>query len=126
MIRLIRFILFLFYRYYKVGPKADNAYLSSVLSFLALIFMNAVTVLGVLNVGIHNILPYETADEKWLQYLKVTIFISLPGYFIISFFFKKETIKNLEYDEAKIALGKILLPIYVVASILAAVILGKP
>lgn len=126
MIRLIRFVLFLFYKYYKIGPQAEIAYYSSVLSFLALIFMNTVALLGFLDVGLHNILPYEITDEKWMQYLKVTIFIIFPGYFIISLFFKKETIKNLEYDEAKIALGKILLPIYVVASIIAAVTLGKP
>lgn len=126
MIRLIKFVLFLFYRYYKVGPKADNAYLSSVLSFLALVFLNMVTVLGILNIGVHNILPYEATDEKWLQYIKVTLVISLPGYFIVSLFFKKETIKSLEYNEAKIEVGKVLLPIYVVASIIAAIALGKP
>ena len=126
MIRLIKFVLFLFYKYYKVGPKADIAYLSTITSFLTLLFLNMVALLGVLNIGIHNIIPYEASDEKWMQYLKIAVYMFLPSYFIISLFFKKETIKNLEYDDAKIALGKILLPIYVVASIIVAVILGKP
>lgn len=126
MIKLIRFVLFLFYKYYSVGPKAEIAFFSAVTSFLCILFLNVTTILGLLGVGLHQIMPFKLTDATWKRYLNIAIFISIPSYLIMYMFFKKKEIVNLKFDHAVIDLGNILLVVYVIASIVASVIWALP
>lgn len=126
MVRLIRFVLFLFYKYYSVGPKSQIAFFSAITSFLCILLMNITTILGLLGVGINQIIPFKFTDPSWRQYLNLALFISLPSCLLMYLFFKEDKIKNLKYDQAIIDLGNILLVVYIIGSIIAGVIWSRP
>lgn len=125
MIKLVWFVLFLFYGYYKVGPKAEVAYLSSILSFLGVLYLNSIAVFGLLNIDIDYIMPFKMADEKWMRYLKIAVFMAIPGYLLMTSFFKEDRIKKLEYDKEKIQVGNFLLVMYIILSVLAVIVIGR-
>lgn len=119
MIRLIKFILYLLHRYYNKGSDADIAYFSAVSCFMAIVYMNLLTLLGILNFDIEQIIPYNEYDATWMQYLKFAVIIALPGYLLIYIFFKEESIKKLAYNESRILLGQVFLILYILLTLLA-------
>ncbi len=126
MIRLIRFTLFILYNYYKEGKGTKHTpYLSAVLSFILLLFMNTITALDVLGIGAGNIIPWNPNDPTWLQYLEALVLFWLPGYLIMSFLFKKVDIVVLKYDENTIRRGNITLFVYFVLSFIMMAIFAK-
>jgi hypothetical protein len=116
----IEFILFLFYRHYNKGSGKDIAYLSSMLNFLFLLYMNLLALLIYLNVA--DFLPLSSSDPRWLAYLKILIVYFVPGYFIMRQVFKEDNIKNLRYDDLTIMVGNIALISYYILSIVVLII----
>jgi len=125
MRKILRFILFIFYNYYIDGKKKEIAFLSSKISLLLLLFLNVITILGIFNFGMHVIIPFNNSDSTAMLYLKSVCFFVLPGYFLISLFFKEKDIKELNYNENTVENGKWILVIYFIISFLAAMFFGK-
>lgn len=124
MIKLIWFVLFLLHRYYKTGRYSNIAYSSSIFAFMAILFFNILSIFKLLNLDINYIMPFNLSDEKWTQYLKVAVSVTIPGSLLLSFFFKKEKLLKLEYDKDKIEIGNGLLVLYVIVSFIAFIILS--
>lgn len=117
MKRVIKFILFLFYRYYDQGSTKEIAYEKSIFSMMLLLFINIFTLLIILNKT--DIMPYNASDPRWLQYLKTISIFVLPGFILISIIFRKKEIINLKYDEDKIDKGNTILIMYIALSFIA-------
>ena len=125
MKKVLNFVLYIFYNYYKDGRNKDIAFMSSKTSLLVLVFFNVITILGIFNFGMHVIIPFNNSDSTAMLYLKSVCFFVLPGYFLISLFFKEKDIKELNYNENTVENGKWILVIYFIISFLAAMFFGK-
>jgi hypothetical protein len=119
MLKLIRLVLFLLYDYYKKGKDSEIAYLSAKLTFIGLIFVNVLTIIGFIGFGITSIVPYSYNDPRWMQYLKLALYQFIPLYLIISFIINKDSVIKLKYNEGTVEKGKVLLIIYIALSIIA-------
>ncbi|MFA6978447.1 MAG: hypothetical protein WC209_03900 [Ignavibacteriaceae bacterium] len=124
MVRLIRFVLFLFYKYYSVGPNAEISFFAAITSFLAIIMLNVIIFWGIFGVGIDQVIPLKQTDEIWKKYLEIAIYFALPAFTIMYLFFKQERIKNLKYDSTTIELGNLALVFYIVALFIAIIVVG--
>ncbi len=123
MRKVISFILFLFYDYYKEGKHTKLiAYEQSILVFLFLVFMNLSSIFIFFDTL--DLLPGRLSDPKWQQYLEAGVFYFSPGYLIIGMIFKKEDIISLRYDEEIVRKGKVTLFSYFAFSFLALMILA--
>jgi hypothetical protein len=97
----MKFILYIFYRYYDHGQTKDIAYVKTVLVFLLLLFINIFTILIIFNATeIFNVLKFKS---KLLKYIIIGGAYFLPGYLIINYLVSKE---NLEDERLKLEYKK--------------------
>lgn len=102
----IKFIGFLFYRYYSKGPRSGIAYFSACLAISFLMFLNILLILTLLKV----------INNDKLIYL-----LPIPLYFLVSKIFKKSDVELLkekyDYEWDKVFNANVWLIIYIIISI---------
>ena len=113
--KLLRFVMFLFYRYYSTGGTYRIPYFSALSATGFLIFLHIFEILIIINKV--NWLPMKETDNKVVEYGKVALCL-LPIFILIAFLVKEKNLKQLEYDEDKIKRGGRNLIVYVILSIL--------
>ena len=113
--KVLKFVMYLFYRYYSTGGTRRIPYFSSLCAVVFLIYIHIFQILIILNRV--DLLPMGKDDARIEKYGKAAIFL-LPIFLIISFLVKPQDLKNISYDEAQIKKGNIYLIIYVVASVI--------
>ena len=123
--KTIKFVGYLFYRYYSKGPRASIPYFSAVCSMTLLAFFHLVQILILLNKV--DIIPINDQDGKPTRYFIILITM-LPIYFLVTRLFKKEDIEPLkekyEKNWDKIFAGNIRLIIYFILSFAIVILLA--
>jgi hypothetical protein len=112
--KILRFVMYLFYRYYSTGGTARIPYFSALCAVVFLIYIHIFQVLIVLNRV--NLLPMEDGDLKIEKYGKLALFL-LPIFLIVARLVKPKDLKHVVYDSVKIKKGGIYLVIYIVLSL---------
>jgi len=117
--RTIKFVAYLFYRYYSTGPRKDVAYLSSLLAMCLLFYIHLFQFLILF--GGTGIIPSgnKTQISTWL---KMVLFM-LPVFLLFRWLIKESELKTLSYSQEKIKKGNVWLIIYIILSVALLVLL---
>jgi hypothetical protein len=115
--KTIKFVGYLFYRYYSKGSRASIPYFSTMGSMTLLGFMHLMQILILLNKG--GFIPINNTDDKLTKRI-IIFFVMLPIYFLMTRAFKKSDIELLKkkYDNNwdKVFSGNVWLIIYCILS----------
>jgi len=115
--KTIKFVGYLFYRYYSKGPRASIPYFSAICSMTLLGFMHLMQILILFNKV--NLIPINSDENKLTKRLIILIFM-LPIYFIMTRLFRKKDIEPLkekyDYNWDKVYSGNVWLIIYIIIS----------
>ena len=115
--KTIKFIGYLFYRYYSKGPRANIPYFSALCSMTLLGFFHLMQLLIVLDKV--DLIPTEKTNNIWTKRL-IMFLAMLPIYLIMTRLFRKEDIAPLkekyDYNWDKVFSGNIWLIVYGITS----------
>lgn len=112
--KLLKFTMFLFYRYYSKGSSNNIPYFSALCAVVMLIYMHIFQILIVLN-KVDEILPLNKDDDQNTKTWKAALFM-LPIFLVVAYLVKPKDLKLAKYDEDKVRRGGIYLVIYTVLS----------
>jgi len=112
--KTLRFVAYLFYRYYSTGPTKDIPYVSTLCALTMLFGLHFFQVIILFDK--QNLLPGD-------QYGKVQGYIVMAVYFtvillLLTFLIRHSDLKNAKYAEHQIKRGNIYLIGYIIISIL--------
>ena len=110
---ILRFIMYLFYRYYSTGGTRNIPYFSALCAVVFLIYIHIFQALVVFNKV--YILTLDQGDVRLVKYGKLAFFL-LPIFLIVYYLAKPIDIKQLHYSEKKIKKGNLYLVIYIITS----------
>lgn len=115
--KTIKFVGYLFTRYYSKGPKANISYFSTMCSMTLLGFMHLMQILII--IAKVKLIPITSSTEKPIKYITFLV-VMIPIYFLMTFLYKKSDFPLLKekYDTNwnKVFKGNILLVIYIICS----------
>ncbi len=115
--KTIKFIGYLFYRYYSKGSRANIPYFSALCSMTLLGFFHLMQLLIVLDRV--DLIPTEKTNNIWIKRL-IMFLTMLPIYLIMTRLFKKEDIAPLkekyDYNWDKVFSGNVWLIVYSITS----------
>ncbi len=111
--KTVRFIAYLFYRYYSTGYTKEIPYFSTLCALVLLFYIHLSQILILFN-GM-NLIPTNGDDTKIGNWLKMGLFM-LPFFLLFRLFIKQKELKEAYYNKQKIKSGYILLVFYIVAS----------
>ncbi len=121
VIENIKFIAFLFYRYYCRHKFEQIPYARTIASLT--IYTYVQFVLLILAIDKLNMLPENTNDPMWKRYAEVALAL-LPIALFYLIIAKKSELEEMRFSEAKIKAGNRFLLAYLIVSVLALVILS--
>jgi hypothetical protein len=114
--KTIKFVGYLFYKYYSTGPRADICYFSAVCAMTILGYLHLFQLLLLLE--IFNIIPVGTNGD--LSRKITLLFGMLPLYCIMTGLFERKDIEPLrekyDYNWDKVFSGRVWLVIYFICS----------
>lgn len=113
--RLLKFTMYLFYRYYAKGARQSIPYFSALCAVVLLIYIHIFQLLIIFDSV--NLLPMRKDDLRIVKYGKVALFL-LPIFFLVAYLIKPRDLRKAVYDEEKVRKGGIYLVVYIIFSIL--------
>ena len=119
--KLLKFVMFLFYKYYSKGGTHRIPYFSALCATVFLIYVHIFQILILIN-KVDEVLPMDKGDAQFIKYIKLAAFL-LPIFFVIGYLVKERDLKVAEYDEIAIKKGQIYLVLYIIVSVLALILL---
>jgi hypothetical protein len=124
--KLIRFIAFLFYRYYSGGKRPDSAPMFSTLSSMTmLVCLQLMLILAIFNRI--DIIPIKSSDNIWHQKMVAALLI-LPIFILLNLIIKKKDLVEIkaQYDnhKDKVQKGNIYLIAYIILMFILLVAFG--
>lgn len=117
MKKIIKFVVYLFYKYYDKGSTQSVAYPSALMSTSLLIYINITTILIALGVDYNRISPVIESYGRGIRFLSAFL-LWLPFFFLLKIFLKKKDIVKLSYTNRVIRIGNVSLLFYVIISML--------
>lgn len=119
--KLLKFVMFLFYRYYSKGGTHRIPYFSALCATVFLIYIHIFQILIILG-KVDEVLPMEADDAKIIKYIKLGLFL-LPLFLVIGYLVKERELKELTYDESAIKKGGLALVAYIISSVVLLLVL---
>ena len=116
--KTIKFIGYLFYRYYSKGSRAGSPYFRTLCSLSLLGFMHLIHFLILFDKI--SIIPINHADNKLTKQI-ILFFVFIPIFFLMRWLFRKSDIQELkdkyDYNWDKVFSGNVWLIIYIILSV---------
>jgi len=112
--KTMRFIAYLFYRYYSTGPTKDIPYFSTLCALVMLIGLHVFQVLVLFNKV--TLLPVSSKNPRAENFLIMALCL-LPIFLITAAIIKKSDLQEMTYEEAKVKRGYMFLILYIILSI---------
>ncbi|MFL9482882.1 hypothetical protein ACI6Q2_08895 [Chitinophagaceae bacterium LWZ2-11] len=116
--RTIKFIAYLFYRYYSTGATKDIPYFSTLCAMVMLFGLHVFQILILVNKN--GVLP--TNNNRFENFIKIIVYL-IPVFLLFTYVIKRSDLQEMNYDEGKIKKGNIVLIVYILASIALLVVL---
>jgi hypothetical protein len=113
--KLLKFIMFLFYRYYSKGGTYRIPYFSTLCAVVMLVYIHIFQLLIIVN-KVDFILPLKKNDGWPLKYLKMAL-IFLPLFLILNVLVKEKDLRSLKYPIDSIRKGNIAIVVYIMLSV---------
>ena len=115
--KTIKFVGYLFNRYYSKGPRANIAYFSTMCSMTLLGFMHLMQILVIIDKA--KVIPTSSSGDKLTRFITFLV-IMTPIYLLMTFLYKKSDYPILKekYDPNwdKVFKGNVWLVIYIILS----------
>ena len=115
--KTIKFVGYLFYRYYSKGPRASIPYFSALCSMTTLGFFHLFQIMIVFNKV--YLIPINVGDDKFSKRIAILL-VMIPIYLLMTRLFKKNDIhlmkEKYELNQDKISRGNISLIAYTIIS----------
>jgi hypothetical protein len=118
--KLLKFVMFLFYKYYTKGGTHRIPYFSTLVAVAFILYIHFFQVLIIFDFV--DLLPMKQNDDKIIKYFKFAAFF-LPIMFFISLIVKEKDIRGANYNDDRIQRGGKRLILYLVSSFLFLLIL---
>lgn len=112
--RVIKFIAFLFYRYYSTGGTRRIPYFSTLGALVMMLYIHLFQILILIN-RVDDIIPGGGNEARPIKYLKMALFFAL--------FIKKKELQQMAYSPSTIKKGYVWLILYLVASFTVLILL---
>lgn len=114
--KTLKFISYLFYRYYSKGGTKYVPYFSTLCAIAMIILLHIFQLLVIFN-GM-NLFPSGATpgSARLIRYLEMGLLL-VPLFLLLSVLIKKRELQSLQYDESKIKQGSIYLISYIVLSV---------
>ena len=90
----MKYILYLFYKYYNKGSHKNIAYESAILALITVILFNIFLLLMLFD--FMHLLNFLGQKNKYLQYIVFIVTFYIPGYLLFSNLISKRNIQNIE------------------------------
>jgi energy-coupling factor transporter transmembrane protein EcfT len=113
--KILKFVMYLFYRYYNKGGTRRIPYFSALCAVVFLIYIHIFQLLIILDRV--SLLPMKKDDLRIEKYGKVALFL-LPIFLIVAFLVKPSELKALNYSDETVEKGNVNLVIYIISTIL--------
>lgn len=117
--KIIKFVAYLFYRYYLKGPRREIPYFSTLSALTLLLYIHICQILVLFDWT--NILPKAKKTEP-IGWVAMALFM-LPIFLLVRLVIKEGDLKKIEYSPKKIKRGNILLIGYCVLSVTLLILL---
>src|SRR5688572_30213409 len=121
--KTIKFTAFLFYRYYSTGTTKDIPYFSTLCAMAMIAFMHLYQVFVLTNLY-ETIIGTNSTDSRLTRYFIMAI-VALPLLVFIRLLINESEIKNLQYPQAKIKKGNVILITYLVITIVLLIAIAE-
>jgi hypothetical protein len=112
--KTIKFVAFLFYRYYSTGSTKDIPYVSTLCALVMLLGLHIFQLLVLINKV--NLIPTSIKNTRLENFGLIAMYL-IPLFMLMIFFIRKSELKEMSFEESKIKKGNIFLIIYIIASI---------
>jgi hypothetical protein len=111
--KTIKFIAYLFYRYYSTGPTSEIRYFSTLCAMVMLFYIHLFQILILLNAT--YLIPTDSSQAKISNWFKMALFL-LPIFLLVGLLIRESELKGMTYEKEKMRTGYIWLVIYIVVS----------
>ena len=112
--KTVRFIAYLFYRYYSNGATKDIPYISTLCALVMLLGLHIFQFVVLFDKV--DILPFSYQNNRAEKFF-VTALCLAPVFVIVALLIKKTDIEAMHFEENKIRNGNIALVIYIITSV---------
>ena len=112
--KTLRFVMYLFYRYYSKAGTRRIPYFSALGAVVFLIYIHIFQVLIIFDQV--SLLPLDGNDAPIMRYGKLAL-VFLPIFVLIALLVKPSDLKSLNYDKNKVRLGGIRLIVYIAVNV---------
>lgn len=118
--KTIKFVAYLFYRYYSTGPRSDIRYFSTIGVLTFLFFIHLAQVLLLFDST--NIIPqgHKSQISSWI---KMALFL-LPIFLVFRGLIKESELKEMNYDTYIIKKEYVWLIVYIILSVALFILLA--
>lgn len=111
--KTIKFVAYLFYRYYSTGPLSDIPYFSTLCALVMLFGLHLFQVLVFFD-GM-SFIPTDGRQTKITNFLQMALFL-VPIFLLFAILIKKSELQEMHYDAMKVRKGNIFLVVYIILS----------
>src|SRR5579863_3065630 len=118
--KTIKFVAYLFYRYYSSGSIKDIPFLSTLCALVMLIGLHLFQIAVFFDNT--NWLPFINIDNRGQRFFSIAIFL-IPIFLVVAFFIRKAELKTMFFEESRIKRGNIFVVIYIIASMVLLLLL---
>lgn len=119
--KVIKFVAFLFYRYYSTGGTRRVPYFSTLCALAMIVYIHLFQILILIN-RVDDIIPGSGDEARIIKYLRMALFFA-PIFLLLAFLIKKEELKKMNYDKHVIRKGYFALVLYVIISFAVLILL---
>lgn len=122
--KTLKFISYLFYRYYSTGPTKSIPYFSTLCALVMLIGLHIFQLIVLFNAT--SILPSSGAAPgvpRLINYFRWALMIA-PLFVIMTLLVKRSELQSMHYDETKVKRGYFYLIAYIVLSVAFLILLS--
>lgn len=119
--KTLKFVAFLFYRYYSTGNTKQIPYFSTLCALVMIFGLHLYQILILTNSM--NLIPTDGSQAKIGNWIEMGLFL-VPIFLLFKNLVKESELKEMSYPKNKIAIGYILLVFYIVASFTLLILLA--
>jgi hypothetical protein len=112
--KTIKFVAYLFYRYYSTGATKDIPYISTLCALVMLLGLHLFQLLVLFDKV--DLLPTSGKNTRAENFLIIFLCL-IPIFLLMAFLVKKSELQQMNYEESRIKKGNLFLIIYIIASI---------
>ncbi len=117
--KTLRFVAYLFFRYYSTGPTKSVSYFSTLCALVMLMGLHIFQLIILFNID--GVVPSDQ-NSRMHNFLITTVYL-IPLFLLTALLVKRSDLEKLVYDSGKIKKGYFYLIAYIITSITVLVLL---